>query len=189
MDDTADFISKTFPSVRLFVNKKNYGKAFSMNYGAEKVSGDVIFFCDADLVGFTGEMADTIIKPVLDRRYDMFVGIRNNKMQKSFLPFAINSGERAIRKELWQKLPLFYKHRFRIEVGLNYMVRYCTEKGMGYKIMPYYQTLKEEKYGFWRGQKERWSMNIDVVVGWMRAVYDFYFPCHIFVKSFITRKI
>lgn len=189
IDDTANFISQTFPMVRLFVNKKNQGKAFCMNYGVEKASNEIIFFCDADLVGFTAEMADDIVKPVLDNEYDMFIGIRNNKMQKSFTPFAINSGERAIRKELWKKLPLFYKHRFRIEVGLNYMVRYCTEKGMGYKIMPYYQTLKEKKYGFWRGQKERWGMNLDVVIGWLRAVWDFYFSCYIFRKPLVVKKI
>ncbi len=174
-DGTVDFIEKMFPSVRLLVNETNRGKAFSMNRGVKESSGGIIFFCDADLTGLDSETVDALILPIINNTYDMYIGIRNNKMQKSFLPFALNSGERAIRKELWEKLPDFYKHRFRIEVGLNYMVRYSTKKGMGYAVMPYYQTLKEKKYGFFEGQRQRFGMNVDVVIAWFRAVYDFWF--------------
>ncbi len=177
-DGTVDFIEKTFPSVRCLANKTNRGKAFSMNRGVEESSSDIIFFCDADLIGLDSETVDALILPIINNTYDMYIGIRNNKMQKSFLPFAINSGERALRKELWEKLPDFYKHRFRIEVGLNYMVRYSTKKGIGYAVMPYYQTLKEKKYGFFEGQRQRFGMNVDVVIAWFRAVYDFWFLGH-----------
>ncbi len=183
-DGTVDFIEKTFPSVRCLANKTNRGKAFSMNRGVEESSGDIIFFCDADLIGLEPEIVDALVLPIIDNTYDMYIGIRNNKMQKSFIPFAINSGERALRKELWEKLPDFYKHRFRIEVGLNYMVRYSTKKGMGYIVMPYYQTLKEQKYGFWKGQQQRFGMNVDVVIAWFRAVYDFWFLEHIVRKNY-----
>ncbi len=174
-DGTADFVKKMFPSVNCLVNETNRGKAFSMNRGVEKSSGGIIFFCDADLTGLDSETVDVLVLPIINNTYDMYIGIRNNKMQKSFLPFALNSGERAIRKELWEKLPDFYKHRFRIEVGLNYMVRYCTKKGIGYAVMPYYQTLKEKKYGFLEGQRQRFGMNVDVSAAWFRAIYDFWF--------------
>ncbi len=182
-DGTADFVKKMFPSVRFLANETNRGKAFSMNRGVEESSGGIIFFCDADLTGLTPETVDALVLPIIENTYDMYIGIRNNKMQKSFLPFALNSGERAIRKELWEKLPDFYKHRFRIEVGLNYMVRYSTKKGIGYAVMPYYQTLKEKKYGFFKGQRQRFGMNIDVSVAWFCAVYDFWFLGHIIRKK------
>lgn len=174
-DGTADFVKKMFPSVNCLVNETNRGKAFSMNRGVEESSCDIIFFCDSDLTGLTPEIVDAIIEPVTNYKYDMFIGLANNIMQKSFLPFALNSGQRAIRKELWEKLPAFYKHRFRIEVGLNYLARYCSRKGMGYRVMPYYNTLKEKKYGFFEGQRQRFGLNIDVSIAWFRAIYDFWF--------------
>ncbi len=182
-DGTADFVKKMFPSVNCLVNEINRGKAFSMSRGVKESSGGIIFFCDADLTGLAPETVDALVLPIIENKYDMYIGIRNNKMQKSFLPFALNSGERAIRKELWKKLPDFYKHRFRIEVGLNYMVRYSTKKGIGYTVMPYYQTLKEKKYGFWKGQRQRFGMNVDVVVAWFRAVYEFWFLGRIVRKN------
>ncbi len=174
-DGTAEFVKKMFPSVRFLANETNRGKAFSMNRGLEESSSGIIFFCDADLNGLTPETVDALVLPIINNTYDMYIGICDNKMQKLFLPFALNSGQRAIRKELWEKLPDFYKHRFRIEVGLNYMVRYCTKKGMGYVIMPYYQTLKEKKHGFFAGQRQRFGMNIDVSIAWFCAVYEFWF--------------
>ncbi len=182
-DGTADFVKKIFPSVKCLTNEINRGKAFSMNRGVEESSGGIIFFCDADLTGLDSETVDALVLPVIENTYDMYIGIRNNKMQKSFLPFALNSGERVIRKELWEKLPDFYKHRFRVEVGLNYMVRHCMKKGICYAVMPYYQTLKEKKYGFWEGQRQRFGMNVDVSIAWLRAVYDFWFLGHMVRKN------
>lgn len=181
-DDTGALIKNSFPSVRYLLNEQNRGKAFSMDRGVREASNDIIFFCDADLVGLTPEMIDEIISPITRGEHDMFIGIRSNLMQRSVLPFALNSGERAMRKQIWQRLPDFYKHRFRIEAGLNFMVRFTSEKGMGYKVLPYSQTLKEKKYGFWQGEWQRWRMNLDVVVGWVRAFWDFYLLGYIFKR-------
>ena len=89
-------------------------------------------------------------------------------MQKVYTPFAINSGERALRREIWLRLPKYYKHRYRIETGLNYFVR-RHGRGLGYKIFPYFQTLKEKKYGFFKGTFLRWWMNFDVAIAIIRA--------------------
>lgn len=159
---------KHFPNVRYLRNEKNMGKGYSMERGVRSVTAPIIFFCDADLVDITPEIISAIIEPVASGTYDMFIGIRNNIAQKSFLPFALNSGERALRREIWEKLPSFYKNRFRIEVGMNYFVRHHG-KGYGYKLFPYYQTAKERKYGFLKGTWRRWKMNYDVSSAWARA--------------------
>ncbi len=174
-DGTEEYVRKEFPSVRLLVNEHNHGKAYSMDRGVSESTGEILFFCDADLVGLTPEIVRDMVLPVIENKYDMFIGIRNNVMQKSFLPFALNSGERTMRREVWQKLPQFYKFRFRIEAGLNFMVYFMGSRGLGYKVMPYFQTLKEQKYGFWRGEWQRQKMNFDVVVGWVRAFFEFFF--------------
>ncbi|MEK7554665.1 MAG: glycosyltransferase family 2 protein [Patescibacteria group bacterium] len=159
---------RSFHQVRYLRNEVNRGKGFSMERGVNSTTAPIIFFCDADLEGITPEIVSSIIEPVANETYDMFIGIRNNVAQKSFLPFALNSGERALRREVWEKLPKFYKHRFRIEVGMNYFVRHHG-KGYGYKLFPYYQTAKERKYGFWKGTVRRWKMNGDVSLAWARA--------------------
>lgn len=151
-------------------NEKNMGKSFSMERGVSRTDADIIFFSDADLSGLTPDIITSIIKPVLERKYDMFVGIRSNISQKTFHPFAILSGERALRRKLWDALPAFYKHRYRIEIGLNYHAKNIGT-GFGFQVFPYYQMIKEKKYGLWKGTYYRWRMNIDVVTAFLRAKF------------------
>ena len=160
--------AKRYSKIKYLKNEKNMGKAYSMERGVQATNSEIIFFCDADLSGLTPKIVQEIIEPVLNNEVDMFIGVRNNIMQKIYMPFAIKSGERALRRDLWEKLPKYYKHRYRIETGLNYFVKRYG-KGLGYKIFPHYQTLKEKKYGFFKGTFLRWWMNFDVVMATIRA--------------------
>ena len=164
-DKTQDIIKKF--NVTYIRNKKNKGKAASMNIGVKRSNSDIIFFCDADLTGLTPKIVEQIVLPVAKGECDMFIGIRNNIMQKSFLPFALNSGERALRRDIWDRLPNYYKHRYRVEVGLNYLIKRLGGKTK-YKIFNYYQTLKERKYGIIKGTFLRWWMNMDVSMAFLR---------------------
>ena len=103
-------------------------------------------------------------------------------MQKAITLFGVNSGERALRREVWEKLPDYYKHRYRIEAGLNYYAKYYGN-GFGYESFPYFQTLKETKYGFFKGTYLRWKMNLDVLLAYLRA-YLFDLP----IKILFRRK-
>ena len=165
--DNTKRIVKKFKNIRYIKNNTNNGKANSMDNGIKLSSAPIIFFCDADLRGLTPKIIKAIVKPVAEKKVDMFIGMRNNKMQKMYKPFGINSGERAIRREIWEKLPEYYKKGFRIECGLNKFVEKFGN-GYGYKIFPYYQTLKENKYGLFKGTIFRWIMNFDVLIAWMR---------------------
>jgi glycosyltransferase involved in cell wall biosynthesis len=162
---------KNFKKVRYFRNKKNKGKAYSMNEGVKKAKSSVIFFCDADLKDLTPSIVNSIIFPVLKKEYEMYIGIRNNLMQKTWKLVALNSGERALTKETWNKIPPFYKHRFRIEYGMNKFIKKNNGK-IGYKVFPYFQTLKETKYGFLKGTFFRWWLNFDVFMAILR--FNFY---------------
>ena len=57
-------------------------------------------------------------------------------------------------------MPKEFKHRFRMEAGLNHIAR--KGKGYDYDTFDYKQTRKEVKYGFVRGTFFRWWMNLDV---------------------------
>ena len=160
-DDIAAAVAP-FPEVTLLRNAENMGKGASMERGVAAAKYDTIFFCDADLIGFSAEQAETIVAPVLAGRYDMFIGVRGNFMQRAVRSWALNSGERALRKELWQRLPMRYKHRYRIETALNYFVKHRTARGLGWCQFDYTQPIKESKYGFFKGALLRWRMNLDV---------------------------
>ena len=89
-------------------------------------------------------------------------------MQRAVKLFALNTGERALRREVWESVPKFFKHRYRIEAGLNYYAKYYG-RGYAYCDMSYFQTLKEKKYGFFRGTYLRWRMNLDVLLAYIAA--------------------
>ena len=170
-DNTEEIVNK-YENIKYLKNEKNQGKAYSMNRGVKSTTSDIIFFCDADLKGLTPEIVEGIISPVANGEKDMFLGIRNNTMQKTVKSVAINTGERALKREIWENLPDFYKHRYRIEAGLNNFVK-TVGSGFDYKIFPYYQTLKETKYEISKGMFLRWWMNLDVMTAQVRAkTYD-----------------
>jgi esterase/lipase len=166
-DGTSNVVKK-FKKIRLIENKVNKGKAFSMDVGVKSTKASILFFCDADLKGLKSKQIEEIILPVLNNKFDMFIGVRGNFMQRTIKKWAINSGERSLKREIWEKLPAYYKYRYRIEAGLNNYVRFFGEKGFGYKVFNYSQTLKESKYGFFKGTFLRWWMNLDVFMAVLR---------------------
>jgi esterase/lipase len=169
-DNTAEVVSR-FEEVKLLKNNTNKGKAQAMQQGVDNTDADILFFCDADLKGLTVEIVSQIIQPVVKRKYDMYIGVRNNFMQKTMTLFALNSGERAVRRELWNKLPEHFKYRYRIEAGLNFIAK-SRGNGYGWQKFEYYQTLKEKKYGFFKGTILRWWMNFDVAYAYLLTVFQ-----------------
>jgi len=168
-DDTEKIVKK-FKKVKYLKNKKNIGKADSMDKGVSLTDADIIFFCDADLIGLKEEIISGIVKPVKQGDFNMFIGLRKNLMQKSVHLFAINSGERAIRRIVWEKLPRYFKYKYRVEAGLNYYVNHYFG-GFGYKRFNYSQPIKEKKYGFIKGTILRWAMNMDVLSVYIRDFF------------------
>jgi len=169
-DNTAE-VAAQFDTVKVLKNNPNKGKAQSMQRGVENTDADILFFCDADLRGLTVEAVWQIIQPVLKRKYDMYIGVRHNVMQKAVTLFALNSGERALRRKLWNRLPEHFKYRYRIEAGLNFIAK-IQGNGYGWKEFDYYQTLKEKKYGFLKGTFLRWWMNIDVAYAYLLTIFQ-----------------
>jgi hypothetical protein len=167
-DNTAEVVSR-FERVKLIKNDTNRGKAQSMQQGVENTEADILFFCDADLKDLTVEIVAQIIQPVAKRKYDMYIGVRNNFMQKAVTLFALNSGERAVRRELWNELPEHFKYRYRVEAGLNFIAK-RRGNGYGWEKFEYYQTLKEKKYGFLKGTLLRWWMNLDVAYAYLLTI-------------------
>jgi len=158
-DRTPDIV-REYP-VQFLQNDVNSGKGFSMNRGVLETDADIIFFIDADVKGMTHEILDQIINPVLSGETEMCIGMRNRKIYYLhqllwFVPLL--GGERALTRELWLHVPMFYKNRFRIEAGLNF---YALHYGKGFEFRVFKglsQVIKEKKYGLWKGLVARVKM-------------------------------
>ncbi len=179
-DNTAKIVrelAKKNKKIKFIRNKKNLGKSGSMERGVKATNAEVIFFCDADLIDFSPGIVEGIVTPVQQGLTDMFIGLRKNFMQNSVKLFAINSGERAMKRKTWERLPPYFKKRYRVEAGLNHLAKKYG-KGFSYKTFDYSQPTKEKKYGFWKGFILRWWMNFDVGVAYARSIIDNLFRKH-----------
>ena len=171
--DGTERVAQRYP-VRFLQNKKNRGKGFAMNRGVELAKTPIVFFADADVVGLTHEMIDQLVLPVVHEEVDMCIAMRGRWIYH--LPGVLAciphlGGERAVQKTLWNALPDYYKHRFRVETGLNY---YAKHGGKGFYSIVFddlTQVIKEKKYGFLRGTWLRWQMSYNVFTAHLRLKF------------------
>ena len=182
-DGTKEVVSR-FREVKYLRNRTNMGKGFSLQRGVEAAAGDIIFFCDADLVGFKPKTVKEIVSPVLNGEFDMFVGARdhkNNIFAKTFVLLEYKwgiyptTGQRALKREIWEKLPMYYKRNYKAEVGLNYFVK-RQGRGFGFKKFFYRHKKKERKFGILKGLFIKLNMYFDVIGASLRAKFVDRFP-------------
>ncbi len=171
--DNTEAIVKKF-SVRYIKLQKNGGKGAAMDRGVQEAKHDIIFFCDADIKGLKSSMIEEIVRPVQEGKVEMFVAMRNRKsyVLRFILAFVpLLGGERVLTKRLWNMVPAYYKERFRIEAGLNFYAKYYA-KGFRFKVFKgLSQTIKEKKYGWWKGFKARVGMFRDYLIAQIRLEF------------------
>lgn len=163
-DDTAAVAERA--GARVVRLEHNRGKAEALDAGVRAARQHVILFLDADVVGHTNDTLTAIMQPVLDRRYEMYVGVHARStvwlnMLLHFFP--IISGERALTRRLWESVPPLHKVGFQIEIAMNYSSKRFP-RGMGFELIrgTAHQT-KEQKYGLFVGLWRRLGMVGDVV--------------------------
>jgi len=162
-DATAQ-VTSAFP-VQLVRHSKNKGKGAAMQSGVNATNAEIIFFCDADMHGLSHTLLDEILAPVLSGETDMVIAMRNWRMYYagfilSIIP--ILGGQRALTRTLWDRVPEKYREGFMVETALNFYARYW---GRGYHYMVVHglkQSIKEKKYGFWKGLMARLHMSSEV---------------------------
>lgn len=168
-DRTGEIVSR-FEGVKYVRNDDNMGKGFALDIGVKASKGNVVFFCDADLDGLEPWAIEEIIVPVVSGEYEMFVGAReyrDNIINRNFVHLETKwgiyptTGQRALRRELWERLPAHYKRNYRTEVGLNFLAR-RSEKGLGFKRFHYRHVKKEKKFGVRKGLLRKFKMYMEV---------------------------
>lgn len=165
-DMTADLAARAGASkvIRL---AQNGGKAAAMAAGVQAASDDIILFLDADITGLTPDKLSSIVQPVIDGRFAMFVGVRARKtiwLNKLLHYTPIIGGERAVTRQLWDSVPQRYREGFKIEIALNHRAKHFAH-GMGFALIPgTVHQIKEKKYGLFTGLLRRVLMIADLLV-------------------------
>ena len=146
------------------------GKAAAMQWGTQLARHEILLFCDADVIGLSAAKITCIVRPVLAGEFDMHVGIRARRMYwaNRLLHFTpVISGERALRREIWDQVPPDYKRNFQIEIALNFFAKQNGHR-MGISILRgVSQVIKERKRGLLTGLWQRILMIRDILlVSW-----------------------
>lgn len=97
-DKTASAVSQFNGSTRLIDRKINKGKGFSLAQGVRASSGEIIMFLDGDVVGLTHKDLESMLRPVLQGRTDMVIGVTNCWGVGSFEPYNSINGERVLKR-------------------------------------------------------------------------------------------
>ena len=152
--------------VTVLRHEKNLGKGRAIGHGTSVAKNDIIFCSDADIIGLSHRMIDSIVSPVRDGEVDMFIGLQERgiyKLRPVLLFTPLLGGERAFTRELWNKIPSEYKERFRVETALNFYALHAG-KSFRYDYFPGLgQTVKEQKYGLLKGLIGRFRMIGEIV--------------------------
>lgn len=171
--DNTEAVARQFP-VRYIKQPTNLGKGKAMDRGVQEAKGDIIFFCDADIKGFTPKIIASLVEPVVNGEVEMCLGMlsRRSYAWRFILVFVpLISGQRALTKELWLKLPEYYKEKFRIEAGLNFYAKYYG-KGFRFKVIRALRhTVKEKKYGWKKGLHARARMFQDYFMAFLKLQF------------------
>ncbi len=171
-DHTADVARDS--SATVITNEKNCGKAQSMDRGVLEAKNDIILFLDADLRGLTANHLTALVEPILTKRSDMTIALRDRGSILAYLNATLGpwiAGERCLNKSLWGSVPNSYKKGFQIELALNHIaskkhltIQTILLKGLSVR-------RKEQKVGIVRGLIARVSM-IGELIGVMIKLHS-----------------
>lgn len=122
-DKTASFAREAGATV--YELPHNLGKGGAMRYGVSKTKAEIIVFFDADLIGLTIKHVEQLVRPVLEERLAMCVGLRDRGIWFRTLGphLPLISGERAMKREVIEQIPERFLRRFMVEASINYFCR------------------------------------------------------------------
>jgi glycosyltransferase involved in cell wall biosynthesis len=125
------------------------GKGEAMRAGvAAAPQAGVIVFLDADLVGLRPHHIDSLVGAVVDGRADMACGLfdRGPVANPIFLEgLPVLTGQRAVRRELFELLARADVRGYRVEAALNSLVAQCGLVRHDEVLPGLWHRTKEEK--------------------------------------------
>ena len=167
-------VSRQF-NVRTIALRENRGKGYAMRVGVDFASNDVLFFADGDMCNITDETIESLVGPVARGECEMNIGVRHRGPVLDFLHLKMQcgpvlSGIRAMRRDVFDRVPAQYQERFKIEAALNC---FCSRAGLRQQHTVIYDIehiTKESKRGWSDGLRARWEMSREVFL----LLFDLY---------------
>ncbi|MGH9112779.1 MAG: glycosyltransferase [Acidimicrobiales bacterium] len=145
-DDTAAVAAQHGARV---VHEPTAGKGEAMRAGVAAVTdADIIVFLDADLVGLRSDHIDGLVAAVVDGETDMACGLfdRGPVANPIFLEgLPVLTGQRALRRELFDQLDLKDVRGYRVEAALNSLVAQQGLRRCDQVLPGLWHRTKEEK--------------------------------------------
>lgn len=159
-DRTAE-VARSFSGVKVIELPVNGGKASAMQAGVRATRCPIILFVDADLEGLRGHHIDQIALPLLTGECDMCVGIFRGGEKWSDAAMKVSpalSGQRAMRRELFEAVPNVTDLGFAIEVALNRVAKMRRARVIRVVLRGVSNAHKEKKLGIMKGLAARTRM-------------------------------
>jgi glycosyltransferase involved in cell wall biosynthesis len=160
--DNTSAVARTVKGVHVERLDVNRGKGGAMLRGATLAAdADVLLFLDADLIGLKTAHVASLIEPVVTGKADMalgkFTGGRGaTDLAQYLVPFI--TGQRAIRRPLFQCIPDLDRVGFGIEMAITLHVKAAKRPVATVFMQGVTHPMKEEKLGFIRGARARAKM-------------------------------
>jgi glycosyltransferase involved in cell wall biosynthesis len=163
-DDTAA-VARSYKGVRVVELPYNRGKGAAMVAGVRETDAPVLAFVDADLTGLKPEHLDKIILPILTGTCEMCVGVfRGGKFwsdtAQRISPYI--SGQRALRRSLFDSIPYLDELRMGVEVTLNTFAKRQKARVTRVVLHGVSNTFKEKKLGVLKGTAARTRMYAEI---------------------------
>ena len=150
-----------FAGVRAVHLPRNKGKGGAMREGALLTDADVLVFFDADLIGLTPGHVRDLVMPVCCGAATMAMGIFQGgrfwtDVAQYFSPGI--TGQRAIRRDVFLRIPGLDTVGYGIELAITYHVRHRDMPIRKVVIRGVTHPMKEEKLGLVPGALSRAKM-------------------------------
>lgn len=119
-DATAEIAEEA--GARVIRAEQSHGKGGALRLGVSETSAEILLFADADLYHFTEDHIERLLLPVLSGSRHMNMGLRDRgKIGVFFMRhLPLIGGERAMRREVFERVPSEYTNGFMIESALNF---------------------------------------------------------------------
>jgi len=163
-DNTAEIV-RQMPGVCLVNLPVNRGKGGAMAAGASWTDADVLVFLDADLIGLRPEHVEALIAPVKAGRARMAVGkFQGGRLLTDWSQKLVPSisGQRAIRREVFEQIPDIAQTRFGVEMAITRFCHHYRVPTETVFLRGVTHPMKEEKLGLLRGWASRARMYYEI---------------------------
>jgi polyisoprenyl-phosphate glycosyltransferase len=165
-DDLTVNVVMQFENVEVIELLENRGKGGAVKAGLERCEADIILILDADLIGLTNQHIEDLLKPVLEGKASMSVGLFEKgrvatDIAQKMAPFL--SGQRALKRDLLENISDLDLSRFGIEVALH---QYAEENKIAVEAVQLpdlSHVMKEEKLGISKGLVARGKMYWEII--------------------------